>query len=117
MHALIIEQDAWIVLMIEDALRELGYMSFAVATSFDEAVQAAEKQCPDLITSDIRLGSDNGLDAVQAICSERPLPVVFITATGWEARERDPNLTVVRKPFQPSDLKGAVLAARGADAR
>jgi hypothetical protein len=33
MHALIIEQDAWIVLMIEDALRALGYTSFDVADS------------------------------------------------------------------------------------
>ena len=112
MHALIVERDAWIVLMIEDALRELGYTSFAFATSAEEAVEAAAERCPDLITSDIRLGAGNGLDAVQTICSAKPIPVVFVTTTGWEARERNPRSIIVQKPFQPSDLKGAVMAAK-----
>ena len=37
MHALIIEEDAWVALMIEDALLDLGYTSFDVADTGDGA--------------------------------------------------------------------------------
>ena len=33
MHSLIIEQDIWVIVMIEDVLRELGYTSFDSAAS------------------------------------------------------------------------------------
>jgi CheY-like chemotaxis protein len=111
MHALIIEQDTWIVLMIEDVLRELGFTSFAFASSREEAVAAARACCPDLITSDIRLGAGSGIDAVQQICSAAPIPVVFVTGTPWEVRDRDASAIVVPKPFCQDDLKEGVTRA------
>ena len=98
MHALIIEQDMWIILMIEDVLRDLGFSSFALASSPAEAIAAADRRCPDLITSDIRLGSGHAIDAVRQICSARPVPVVFVTATPWEVRQHDPGAVIVPKP-------------------
>lgn len=111
MHALIIEQGTWIVLMIEDVLLELGYTSFAFASSREEAVTAACARCPDLITSDIRLGAGSGIDAVQQICSATPIPVVFVTGTPWEVRDRDPTAIVVPKPFCQDALKAGVNRA------
>ena len=117
MHALIIEQDAWIVFMIEDVLRELGYTSFAAASSREAAVAAASRHCPDLITSDIRLGGSSGVDAVRQICSDKPIPVVFVTATPWEIREMDDRAVIVPKPFGHAALKDGVTRATGAFAR
>ena len=111
MHALIIEQDAWIVFMIEDVLRELGYTSFAVASSREAAVAAANVRCPDLITSDIRLGSGSGVDAVRQICSAKPIAIVFVTATPWEVRDSDASVVVVPKPFGQAALKEGVTRA------
>jgi DNA-binding response OmpR family regulator len=111
MHALIIEQDTWIVFMIEDVLRELGYNSFAVASSRDAAVAAANHRCPDLITSDIRLGASSGVEAVRQICSDKSVPVVFVTATPWEIRESDSRAVVVPKPFAPATLKDGISRA------
>src|SRR5687767_11073440 len=105
MHALIIEQDAWIVFMIEDVLRELGYTSFSVALTREAALAAANEHCPDLITSDIRLGASSGVEAVRQICSDKPIPVVFVTATPWEIREHDAGAVVVPKPFGHAALK------------
>jgi two-component system, response regulator PdtaR len=110
-HALIIEQDAWITEMIEDTLREIGYTSFQIAASGEEAKVFAEKRCPDIITSDVRLGTADGIATVRTICAAAPIPVVFITATSWEVREHDPGLAVVQKPFRPVDLKTAVKRA------
>ena len=114
MHALIIEQDGWIALMIEDVLRELGYESFTIAESPEAALAAANERCPDLITSDVRLGSGSGVEAVRQICSERPIPVVFVTATPWEVREALAKAVVVAKPFGYAALKDGV--ARATDA-
>ena len=108
MHALIIEQDAWVALMIEDALADAGYALFDVAVSGEDALALAAKRCPDLITSDVRLGTCNGIETVRTICGSRYIPVVFVTATGWEVRRRCADLTVVQKPFGPNDLKAAI---------
>jgi CheY-like chemotaxis protein len=111
MHALIIEQDMWVILMIEDVLRDLGYTSIASASSVEAAVEAATERCPDLITSDLRLNSGTGVDAVRRICSAGPIPVVFITATPWEIRKADASAIVVPKPFGPAALKEGVSRA------
>jgi two-component system, response regulator PdtaR len=111
MHALIIEQDAWIIMMIEDALRDLGYTSFASASSPALAVAEAHSCLPDLITSEIRLGGASGIDAVEQICAATSIPVVFVTATPWEVQEVRPDAVVVPKPFGDGSLKEAVTRA------
>ena len=111
MHALIIEQDGFTVFMIEDVLRDLGYTSFAVASTREAALAAARERCPDLITSDIRLGASSGIEAVRDICSDKPVPVVFVTSTPWEIRESDSRAVVVPKPFGPASLKEGVTRA------
>jgi len=111
MHALIIEQDIWITLMIEDVLRELGYTSFAHPASDDEAMAAAEARRPDLITSDVRSDTRSGVEAVRRICSARAIPVVFVTSTPWEVRAVDADATVVPKPFAGEMLKHGVTRA------
>ena len=116
MHALIIEQDMWIILMIEDVLRELGYTSFAVAGSREAALAAAAERCPDLITSDLRLGTGQGIDAARQICSAKPIPVAFVTATPWEVRALDAEAVVVAKPFGEDSLKQGVTRATAASA-
>jgi CheY-like chemotaxis protein len=111
MHALIIEQDTWIIMMIEDALRDLGYTSFAVASSAAVAIAAADAHLPDLITSEIRLGGASSIDAVEQICAATSIPVVFVTATPWEIRDDHPEAVVVPKPFGDATLKRGVACA------
>ena len=111
MHALIIEDDGLISMAIEDVLRGCGFTSFDIAVSFDEAVAAASKQCPDLITSDVQLQPGCGIDAVQTICSSTPIPVIFITGRAHSARSRMPQHPVLTKPFCTSDVQAAVRHA------
>jgi two-component system, response regulator PdtaR len=111
MHALIIEDEALIALVIEDVLRECGCDSFDFATSRDAAVAAALRRCPDLITADVQLAPGCGIDAVEAICSERRIPVVFITASGGDVVRRLPQHLVVRKPFAAAQVAAAVARA------
>jgi DNA-binding response OmpR family regulator len=110
-HALIIEQDVWITMMIEDPLRGIGYTSFDIAASEEEAEAFAEKRCPDLVTSDLRFGTADGIASVRRICLAASIPVVFVTATSWEVRAQNPRLASVQKPFSSADLKAAVKQA------
>lgn len=111
MHVLIIEDEAVIAMAIEDVLRDCGCSSFDFACSADEAVDAANKRCPDLITADVRLAPGCGIDAVEAICSDEPIPVIFITGTPAEVQGRLPGSPIVHKPFDAARLAEAVRLA------
>jgi DNA-binding response OmpR family regulator len=111
MHALIIEDEALIAMAIEDALRGCGFTSFDVAASAQEAVAAAKAKCPDLITADVELGPGCGITTVQSICSERPVPVLFITGSPGQVRVRMPGHHLVEKPFTASRVMDATKLA------
>lgn len=108
MYALIIEDDELIAIAIEDVLRDCGFTSFRVAVSLNEAVAAARGKCPRLITADVELKPGSGIDAVQTICSERVIPVVFITGQPDSVRSRMPQHPVLGKPFRASEVEAAV---------
>lgn len=108
MHVLIIEDEAVIALAIEDVLRDCGGSSFDFACSAAEAVAAAAKRCPDLITSDVRLAPGCGIDAVESICADKPIPVIFITGTPGDVETRRRGDIILHKPFNATRLAEAV---------
>lgn len=108
MHALIIEDESLIALAIEDALRECGFTSFDVAVSQEEAITAAMRNCPDLITADVELRPGCGITAVQSICSGQQIPVLFITGSPVQVRMRMPGHALVEKPFDADHVMRAI---------
>ncbi|MGV3556164.1 MAG: response regulator [Croceibacterium sp.] len=110
-HALIIEDEFLLAYSVQDALGPLGYSTFAIATSMAQAIEAAEKQCPDLIVADHRITNGTGTEAVQAICSRRSIPVVFVTGSEAEVRALLPDALVVAKPYTLDQLQIAISAA------
>ena len=108
MHALIIEDESLIAMAIEDALRSCGFTSFDLAVSADEAVAAAARTCPDLITADVELRPGCGITAVQSICTERPIPVIFVTGRPGDVRVRMPGYALVEKPFHADRIMEAI---------
>ncbi|HEX5238087.1 MAG TPA: response regulator [Sphingomicrobium sp.] len=108
MHALIIEDESLIAMAIEDALRGCGFTSFDIAVSAEEAVRAAALRCPDIITADVELRPGCGITAVQSICSEQPIPVLFITGSPFEVMIRMPGHALVEKPFSADHITKAV---------
>lgn len=108
MHALIIEDESLIAMAIEDALRGCGFTSFDVAVSAEDAVTAAARRCPDLITADVELRPGCGITAVKSICSEQPIPVIFITGSPGEVMIRMPGHSLVEKPFNADHVMAAI---------
>ena len=113
-HALIIEDEILIAMLIEESLRQCGFNSFDFATSKEEAVRSAQGRCPDLITADVELNPGSGIDAVDEICSGPPIPVVFVTGSPWDVAERRPDHLLLLKPFQAGDLIAIAQQALGA---
>ena len=112
MHALIIESDFLTAQLIEDRLVELGFTSFDVASDEAEAIAAASTRWPDLITSAVQLAYGCGIDIVQQLCSEKPIPVLYITGSALAVRERCPRAIIIQKPFGMADLREGVRMAR-----
>jgi DNA-binding response OmpR family regulator len=112
MHALIIEDQYLLAMALEDALRELGYGSFDIATSVTAAITAAEGRCPDLIVADHRLDSGTGTEAVRRICAGKTIPVIFVTGSGDEVLSELPLAIIVEKPLTHGALGPAVARAQ-----
>lgn len=108
MHALIIEDDAMIAMSIEQALRDCGFATFDFADSLETAVRAAGEGCPDLITADVRLARGCGVEAVQVICQEKAIPVIFLTGSWQEVEARLPGYALLRKPFTGAQISEVV---------
>jgi DNA-binding NtrC family response regulator len=113
MHAFIIEDDYLIGQSLRDMLERLGFTKFSFARSEDAAIMGATEQQIDLITADVRLLPGDGLNAVEAICAKRQMPVIFITGYADELTERAPDAIVVQKPIKSEELEEAVRQALG----
>lgn len=111
MHAFIIEDDYLISQSIQDMLEQLGFKTFSFARSEDAAVMGASAQNIDLITADVRLLPGDGVRAVEAICTKRQIPVIFITGFAEELQDRAPDATVIQKPVRQDELATAVRIA------
>ncbi len=110
-HAYIIEDDYLICESLRDMLERLGFTSFSFARSEDAAVFGAAGKKIDLVTADVRLLPGDGLRAVEAICSQRHVPAVFITGYADELKDRAPGVAVIQKPIREPALADAVRKA------
>ena len=113
-EVLIIEDEPIIAMDLETIVRDLGHGVTGVAVTRDEAVAQAMASRPGLVLADIQLADgSSGIDAVNDILSDQPIPVIFITAfperllTG----ERPEPTFLITKPFQRSTVKAAISQA------
>jgi CheY-like chemotaxis protein len=104
LHALIIEDEPMVAMMIEDVLLENGVTSTAVASTQQDAVAMAGERRPDFITSDVTLLEGTGPAAVADILRlHGHIPVLFITATPDACSPATPE-AVLMKPFTPHGI-------------
>lgn len=80
---LIVEDEAIVAADLGRLLRSLGYDVAGTAASGEEAIQLAARLRPALVLMDVHLaGGLDGFAAATAIQRERPVPMIFLTATG-----------------------------------
>lgn len=111
---MIIEDEPLIAMDIEQLVESLGHRVVSVARTHKEAVAHYNRTRPKMILADIQLADgSSGIDAVNDILHDHPIPVIFITAfperllTG----ERPEPTFLVTKPFNPDMVKALISQA------
>jgi len=113
---LVVEDEVIVARTIANQLTQLGYTVVGTASSGVAAIAKANSTQPDLVLMDVVLkGEMDGITAASQICSQRDIPIVFLTAYADEnTLQRAKNtlpLGYVVKPFSPGELRVAVELA------
>lgn len=112
MRALLVEDEALVALIAEEALAALGF-EVEAAGSGAEALSAFERDQPDLAVIDIGLPDMRGDELARELRGRAPA-LAIIMASGYDAAEvasrlgPDARLSVVSKPYTEGDLARAI---------
>jgi two-component system, response regulator PdtaR len=116
MRILLAEDETIIRLDLRDLLERAGFEVCAEARDGEEAVELARDAEPDLAILDVKMPRLDGIEAARRIMSERPIPIVMLTAYSQEelvGRAVEAGVFgYLVKPFREADLLPAIRAAR-----
>ena len=110
---LIVDDEAYIRLLIEQALEELEDegVELLTADNGEEALETIKEEKPDLVFLDVMMPKMNGFDVCHAVKHELGLEKVYIvilTAKGQEVDKQKGQTvgvdTYMTKPFDPDEL-------------
>lgn len=113
---LIVEDETVMAMDMRDILEDIGYEVVDAVIGYTEALEALEKELPDIVLLDIMLGgAKDGIDIAEVVRQKYDLPFIFITSnadqeTVSRATATKPNGYLV-KPFQASDIFTAIETA------
>lgn len=114
---LIVDDDAYVVLMAKSRLEANGYQ-VATAENGVDAIKMAREWKPDLILLDMVMPAMEGHDVCQKIKSEPEtshIPIIILTASTKKESQikclRAGALVVILKPFQPAELLALIKKA------
>jgi two-component system, response regulator PdtaR len=112
---LVVEDDYFVSLTIEEALEDAGYEVLGTTTTGEDAVRMGTQLRPDLVLMDIRLaGEMSGIDAALAL---RRMGIVSIFASAHSdastrsAGDEAKPAAWLTKPFSGAELITAVAEA------
>ena len=109
-----IEDDPLMAVDLERCVEDLGHRVINVARTAAQAVASAKASRPDLILSDVQLADgSSGIDAVNEICNEIDVPVIFVTSypDRFLTGTRPEPTFLIPKPFHPETVKAIVAQA------
>ena len=104
LRVFVVEDEALVLMTLEDMLADLGCQMVASARHVDEALRLAQDIAVDVALLDVNV-SGLRIDPVAELLAARAIPIVFVT--GYEAPSLPQGIarsTRVGKPFQAADL-------------
>jgi CheY-like chemotaxis protein len=111
LRILIVEDDALCAMVLEEFLVGMGHEICATASTEIAAIDAADRQKPDLMIVDAGLRQGSGLSAVDQIRRLGPTPHFFLSGDAGRIRATRPDAAVLQKPFRLADLSRAINLA------
>jgi CheY-like chemotaxis protein len=108
---LIVEDEAMVMMLIEDFLEELGHHVAARASRVEEAMELARASDVDLAILDLNLGGAS-CAPVAEILKRRGIPFIFASGYGSAAELGEyGDVPMVGKPFELKSFEAAVERA------
>lgn len=115
---LIVDDAAFMRMMIKDTLKKNGYENLLEAADGEIAVQTYKAENPDLVILDITMPNKNGLDALKEIRQMDPnAKIVMCSAMGQESMVveaiRNGARDFIVKPFKAERVLKTVQGILG----
>ncbi len=113
---LVVEDDAVLVIDLQEMLTQMGYQVVGMLATGKDAVNLARSQNPDAILMDIHLrGSMNGIQAANEIHLQQDTPIIYLTAYTDEILVQQAKVTeaygYLAKPVRERELRAALEMA------
>lgn len=113
LRVLIVEDEALIAMMVEDAVEANGDVVVASACNIQEALQCAATVDFDVALLDLNLGGQKA-HAVPAMVAARHKPFAFVTGYGDAGvLAAHAHAPVITKPFKFADISAALATLEG----
>jgi two-component system, response regulator PdtaR len=113
---LIVEDEIFLALELEDAMTELGFHVSGLAPTSDRARSLAQSEAPDLVLMDVCLeGGREGIETARWMRDVCGAEIVFVTGqtdrdTFERIKTRVPGAPVLNKPINHRRLADTVAA-------
>jgi len=117
-RVLIVDDAAFMRMMIKDILEKNGYQVVGEASNGLKAVEIYKAEKPDVVTMDITMPDMDGIEAVKAIKASDPAAkIIMCSAMGQQTMVMDAIRSGARdfivKPFQAERVLEAIRKAVG----
>ena len=100
-RVLIVEDDPFIAMDLEDAFLEAGYHVCGMVGSVAEGLQRIALDPPEVVTLDYHLGRETS-EAIARALDERAIPYCYVSGNANELT--DPKVPVITKPVAPGTV-------------
>ncbi|PRY15393.1 two-component system chemotaxis response regulator CheY [Pontibacter ummariensis] len=113
---LIVDDSFYMRTMLKNMLSDAGYEVVGEAPNGQTALELAKETKPDLITLDVILPDNTGLDVLKGIKAEQPdMKVIIVSAVGQEVIVNEAMeygaLSYIVKPFSEEKVLEVVSKA------
>jgi len=106
-RVLVVEDEALVGIIMEDFLGDFGYSVVGPIENMQAAILLAATEKIDVAVVDINI-SGQVATAVADKLIEREIPFLFISGYEKMRGERYASIPLLRKPFEPEDLRDAI---------
>lgn len=115
---LIVDDAAFMRMMVKDILTKNGYEVVGEAVNGIEAIELYKKESPDVVTMDITMPEMDGIEAVKEIKKIDPnAKIIMCSAMGQQSMVMDAIKAGAKdfivKPFQPDRVIEAIKKVIG----
>jgi DNA-binding response OmpR family regulator len=103
-RVLVVEDEALVAMLVEDALLDAGFGVIGPAATVEEAMSLLARERPDAVVLDLNLAGETSTPVADALAA-RGIPYVIATGygvSGLPAGHQD--AMVLAKPYDPAEL-------------